>query len=60
MSSFTDIDKKKWPEDSCPSYGENWKVHFFTDDIQNHVKKCQLEKQKSDKIYPVSEQDQYK
>ena len=53
MSSFTDIDKKKWPEDSCPSCGVNWHVCFFKDDIHNHVKKCQLEKQSNYKIYPV-------
>ena len=46
MSCFTDIDKKKWPEDSCPSYDENWPVRFFKNDIHNHVKKCQLKKQK--------------
>ena len=46
MSSFTDIDKKKRPEDSRPSCGVNWQLCFFKDDIHNHVKKCQLEKQK--------------
>ena len=46
MSCFTDIDKKKWPEDSCPSYDENWPVCFFKNDIHNHVKKCQQKKQK--------------
>lgn len=42
MSSLTDIDKIKWPENSCPSHGVNWQVCFFKDDIHNHVNKSQL------------------
>ena len=42
MSSFADIDKNKWTENSCPSYGMNGEICFFEYDVHDHVDKSQL------------------